>query len=417
MNAELSEGPVRSEPGMRADSFRPLVGPLLLLTGIFFLNFMSRIIQAPLMPAIEKELGISHGAAGSLFFTISIGYFIALMGSGFVSARLKHRGVILLSSLSVGLILLVIAASGSLWTIRGSLVLLGLAAGLYLPSGIASLTDFVGRQHWGKAIAIHELAPNLSFVVAPLFAEVALIWFPWRGALVLLGIAVVLITLLFASRSRVGNFAGEAPNFRSLRALAREPSFWLMVLLFSLGISSTLGIYTMLPLYLVSEHGFERDSANSVVAFSRLIGMAMALVGGWVTDRFGPQRTLGIVFLFTGGFTLLLGLASTRWVPAVVFLQPMVAVCFFPAGFAALGMVVPPNARNIAVSFTTPMAFMIGGGAVPTLIGAIGDLRSFALGFALVGGLILAGAFLPRFLKVERFPETREVHGPGGRSA
>jgi hypothetical protein len=63
------------------------------------------------------------------------------------------------------------------------------------------------------------------------------------------------------------------------------------------------------------------------------------------------------------------------------------------------------------------MAFMIGGGAVPTLIGAIGDLRSFALGFALAGGLILAGAFLPRFLKVERFPETREVHGPGGRSA
>jgi NNP family nitrate/nitrite transporter-like MFS transporter len=333
---------------------------------------------------------------------MSIGYFISLMSSGFVSARLKHRGVIVLSSLSVGLILLVIAASSSLWAIRGSLVLLGLAAGLYLPSGIATLTDFVGRKHWGKAIAIHELAPNLSFVVAPLFAEVVLIWFPWRGALVLLGIAVILITLLFASRSRVGDFAGEAPSFRSLRALAREPSFWLMVLLFSLGISSTLGIYTMLPLYLVNEHGFERDFANTLVAFSRLVSMAMALVGGWVTDRFGPKRTLGIVFLLTGGLTLLLGLAPTRWVSAAVFLQPMVAVCFFPAGFAALGMVVPPKTRNIAVSFTTPMAFMIGGGAVPTLIGGIGDIRSFGLGVSLVGGLILAGAFLPRFLKVER---------------
>jgi NNP family nitrate/nitrite transporter-like MFS transporter len=93
-------------------------------------------------------------------------------------------------------------------------------------------------------------------------------------------------------------------------------------------------------------------------------------------------------------------------VPAVVFLQPMVAVCFFPAGFAALGMVVPPSARNIAVSFTTPMAFMIGAGAVPTLIGVIGDLQSFGLGVSLVGGLILAGALLPRFLKFERSPET-----------
>lgn len=406
MKPARSEGTAATDPGTRSNSFRSLVGPLLLLTTIFFLNFMARIIQAPLMPAIEAELGISHGAAGSLFFTISIGYFISLMGSGFVSARLKHRGVIVLSSLSVGLILMVIAASSSLWAIRGSLVVLGLAAGLYLPCGIATLTDFVGRRHWGKAIAIHELAPNLSFVAAPLFAEAVLVWFSWRGALVLLGAATVLITLVFAGRSRAGDFAGEAPNFRSLNALAGEPSFWLMVLLFSLGISSTLGIYTMLPLYLVNEHGFERDFANTVVAFSRLIGVVMALVGGWVTDRFGPKRTLGIVFLLTGGFTLLLGLSPTRWVSAVVFMQPMVAVCFFPAGFAALGMVVPPSARNIAVSFTMPMAFMIGGGAVPTLIGVIGDIWSFGLGVSLVGGLILAGGLLPRFLKVERPGET-----------
>jgi len=406
MNPARSEGPAASEPGMRRGSFRTLVGPLLLLTTIFFLNFMARIIQAPLMPAIERELEISHGAAGSLFFTISIGYFIALMSSGFVSARIKHRGVIVLSSFSVGLILLVIAASSSLWAIRGSLVLLGLAAGLYLPCGIATLTDFVGRRHWGKAIAVHELAPNLSFVAAPLFAEAVLIWFSWRGVLVLLGIVAILITVLFASRSRVGDFAGEAPNFTSLRALAGEPSFWLMVLLFSLGISSTLGIYTMLPLYLVNEHGFERDFANTVVALSRLAGVVMALVGGWVTDRFGPKRTLGIVFLLTGSFTLLLGLAPTAWVSAVVFLQPMVAVCFFPAGFAALGMVVPPSARNIAVSFTAPMAFMIGGGAVPTLIGVIGDLRSFGTGVSLVGGLILAGALLPRLLQFERPQES-----------
>lgn len=405
MKPALSAGGAPAASGRGSESFRELVGPILLLTTIFFLNFMARIIQAPLMPAIEKELGISHGAAGSLFFTVSIGYFISLMGSGFVSARLKHRGAILLSSFSVGLMLLAIAASSSLWAIRVGLVLLGLAAGLYLPCAIATLTDFVGRQHWGKALAIHELAPNLSFVAAPLFAEAVLIWFSWRGVLVVLGTAAILITLLFASRSRSGDFAGEAPNFRSLRALASERSFWLMVVLFSLGISSTLGIYTMLPLYLVNEHAFEREFANTVVAGSRLIGVVMALVGGWVTDRFGPKRTLGIVFLLSGAFTLLLGLAPTRWVAAGVLLQPMVAVCFFPAGFAALGMVVPPSARNIAVAFTTPMAFMIGGGAVPTLIGVVGDMRSFSLGVSLVGGLILAGAVLPRFLKVEKTPE------------
>jgi NNP family nitrate/nitrite transporter-like MFS transporter len=69
-------------------------------------------------------------------------------------------------------------------------------------------------------------------------------------------------------------------------------------------------------------------------------------------------------------------------------------------------MVVPARARNIAVSFTTPMAFMLGGGAVPTLIGVIGDLGSFGAGVSLVGGLILAGSLLPRLLQVKRLPET-----------
>jgi NNP family nitrate/nitrite transporter-like MFS transporter len=387
--------------GQRAASFRSSVGPLLLLTSIFFLNFMGRIVQAPLMPTIEKELGISHGTAGSFFFAISVGYFLTLMGSGFVSARLTHRRTIILSSLSVGLALLLTAVSGSLWGIRGGLLLVGMAAGLYLPCGIAALTSFVGREHWGKAVAIHEMAPNLSFVLAPLFAEVVLIWFSWRGALMILGGGAILAAAVFARAGRVGDFAGEAPNFGSLKILFGDPAFWVMVLLFSLGISSTFGIYTMLPLYLVRDQGFDSDFANTLLALSRVIGLVMAFFGGWLTDRIGPRRTLGVVFVVTGCFTLFLGLAPARWLPLAVLLQPTLAVCFFPAGFAALGTVVPAKARNIAVSFTTPAAFMIGGGVVPTLIGVIGDLHSFGLGISAVGGLILCGALVTRLLHAE----------------
>jgi len=36
----------------------------------------------------------------------------------------------------------------------------GISAGFYLPSGIAALTGLIRREDWGKAMAIHELAPN-----------------------------------------------------------------------------------------------------------------------------------------------------------------------------------------------------------------------------------------------------------------
>ena len=196
------------------ESFRSSLGQLFLLTLLFFMSFMARIVQAPLMPAIEKDLHITHAEAGSLFFILSAGYFITLMGSGFVSARITHRWTMVLSIACTGLALLATAASESLWQLRAGLFLTGLCAGLYLPSAIAAITGFVSPRHWGKAIAIHEVAPNLAFVLAPLFAEALLALYPWKIVLAVLGVGAILSGAAFLRFARVGAFAGESPNFR-----------------------------------------------------------------------------------------------------------------------------------------------------------------------------------------------------------
>ncbi len=41
-------------------AFRDGLPALVLLTSIFFVNFSARIFLAPLMPAVESDLGISH---------------------------------------------------------------------------------------------------------------------------------------------------------------------------------------------------------------------------------------------------------------------------------------------------------------------------------------------------------------------
>ena len=162
-------------------TFRSQLGPLIFLTSIFFLTFVARIIPAPLLPSIEKDLGVTHAEAGSLFLFISLGYFITLLGSGFVSSRLMHRQTIVLSVTTLGLALGAVVLGQRLWSIRLGLFFVGMAAGLYLPSGLATLTSLVHTKHWGKAIAIHEWAPNLSFVAAPLISEALLLWFSWRS--------------------------------------------------------------------------------------------------------------------------------------------------------------------------------------------------------------------------------------------
>jgi NNP family nitrate/nitrite transporter-like MFS transporter len=377
-----------------------LLGSLFLMTGIFVLNFMSRIIFSPLMPTIEKDLGIGHGEAGSLFLVVSAGYFVALIGSGFFSSRLTHKRTIVFSALAIGVALFVVSVNHTMWGLRFGLLAVGMAGGLYLPSGISTLTSLVRAQDWGKAIAIHEFGPSIGFVAAPLVSEALLTWLSWRHVLICLGMASISLGLIFARFGKGGRFPGESPRPDTLKILFGEPSFWIMVVLFSMGISGSLGVYTLLPLYLVTARGMDGSWANYLVALSRVSGLGITFVSGMITDRLGPRITMAGALMGTGLITLCLGVFPGIWMVVMVFLQPAFATSFFPPGFAALSRFGPQNVRNILVSFSVPAAFLMGGGAVPAGIGFLAERGFFSVGFCLVGVLIMSGLVLLHFLKL-----------------
>ena len=398
--AEKRERFNRDQPNLNTAPFWPQLGPVVFLAMIFLINFIARIILSPLLATIEKELGISHGQAGSFFFLISAGYVIGLLGSGFLASRSSHKITIVISTAGVGLALLGISVVSSLWEMRIGLFGLGFAGGLYIPSAIATITSLIERPHWGKAIAVHELAPNLAFFAGPFVAELFLSWSTWRLALNSLGMASLIASFAYFRFGRGGEFAGESPASSAFGLLVHSPSFWIMAVLFGLGVSSTIGVYAMLPLYLVSERRIDLSWANTVVALSRSYGPILGVVGGWVSDRLGPKQTMVMSLTFTGIATLLVGLVSTVWISSVVLLQPLLAVWFFPAAFAALAATTPAAARNLAVAFTIPFGYLIGGGVVPTFIGIMGDTGSFAVGFIVTGTLILLGGTLALLLKL-----------------
>ena len=375
---------------------------LLFLALIFFINFTARIIFSPLMPTIEADLSLTHSDAGLLFLLISFGYFIGMLGSGFLSAAVTHKKTISLSAIAVGLTLLPISFSSNKWILLIGLFVLGLSAGLYLPSGLATLTSIINPRQWGKAIAVHEMAPNLGFVAAPLLAEIFMFWFSWRIILMVLGLTSLLVGLANTCYGKSGEFTSEPPKFGAIRVLVKQRSFLIMLILFCAGIGSFFGIYAMLPLYLVTEQGMDREMANTLVAISRIPGLAVVFVAGWATDRFGPKQSLVWIFMLTGLSTMALGFATGYWTYVFVFIQPMIAVCFPPAALVALSLIGTPKTRNIAVSITIPFAFLIGGGILPILIGILGDAGAFGLGILIVGGFIILTSILPRYLIFQR---------------
>jgi len=399
--------------------FRGQVGPILLLTLIFFINFLARIILAPLLPAIERELHLDHGEAGALFLLISLGYCTSLLGSGFVSSRLTHRSTILLSALSAGITILFLPFASHLWQLQLALVALGLATGLYLPSGIATLTSLIPARHWGKGIAIHEVAPNLCAVVAPLISEALLPWVSWWTILALIGGAFLIAGAAFFRYGAGGRFLGEPPGVSSFRMILTEPRFWIMTVLFSLAIGASLGVYTMFPPFLVAERGMDRSAGNTLVGLARVSGLGAVFVAGWAADRISPRRIMCWAFLLTGALTVLMGAVPGYWIGGVFFLQQLLSVCFFPAGLAALSAISPSHSRNLAVFLSIPVAFLVGGGLTPAFIGFMGDAGSFARGILLVGGLILSGSTLCRYAGAsgQRDPQATKGNLPPARAS
>ena len=385
------------------EPFRARVGLTLFLAWLFYLGFVTRIMFAPLLPAIEQDLGISHGQAGSLFLMMSIGYLLAPLCSGVISSRINHRGTLMVSAWMVGLVLIPFGFSEGLWAVRVLLLLIGLAAGIHLPSAIATITAEIRKDDWGKALSVHQSAPPLSFVSAPLIATLLLGWFPWRMVLIVWAVIALASALAYSFAGRGGDFPGMLPNFENVRIVLAKPSFYLMVLMFAMAMGGNAGIYAMLPLFLVNDHGMDLARANTLIGLSQTTGLVMVFLAGWITDKIGQKPAMAMTLLAAGLSTVLLGVVNGGWLVAVIFIQPAVLSSFFPAAFGALSRIAPPSMRSVTNALGPPTAFLIGGGILPAVIGYMGETCTFSAGIILAGGFMLAGPVLVYFLRLGQY--------------
>ncbi len=377
---------------------RTSLKPLLFLMCIFLCNFLARIVFAPLMPVIETKFNISHSEAGFLFMIISAGYCIAMIASGFVSSKISHKKTIVLSAFLTGVALISITMLHSLWEMRLGLFFLGVSTGLYLPSGMATITDIVAPQHWGKAIAIHELAPVLATILAPFLTEAFLIYWKWHMILVFIGGTSLFLGCFFSFFCNGGDFPGSGPSLLNMKSIVFLPAFWIITILFSLALGMGIGLYNILPLYLINEREFERSLANTLIGFSRFSVIFTTLIAGWLSDRIGAKKTIRFVLLLNGLISILLASVPGNWVLPVIFIQPVVSVFFFPAAFTILSYIGPSPLRNITVSLTVFIAYFVGAGLIPAAMGIMGEAGSFALSIILVGIMNLLSVILIRFL-------------------
>jgi len=369
---------------------------LLFIWVLWFLNFMSRTILAPVLPLIEDEFGVTHARATSIFLFLGLGYGLSVFFSGVYAKVLGPRRSVCASLLTLGLALLAISQVRifDLFYVVG--FVLGLATGMYLPAVIPLLTEYYDQAHWGKVIAIHDSASSLSLFATPFIALFALLFLPWRGMFILIATAYFLCAVIFWCVSEEAKVGAKTTYFHG--HLLKRGDFWLFGIPWIFMAGATMGLYFVVPLYLSKELSLGVEHANTIFGISRIGGAVVGILTGFLVDRFRAKRIIFSLVLITGIFTALVAVNDIRWIKIFLFLQATTVAGFFPISLVSVSRMFETEVRGQAVGFIVTLG-VIGMALIPYFLGLSGDLVSFRLGFLLLGICTALSSGLLYFVK------------------
>ncbi|MCX5811902.1 MAG: MFS transporter [Proteobacteria bacterium] len=371
---------------------------LLLLWFLWFINFSTRTIFSPILPLIEDEFLISHAGASSIFIFQSIGYGLSMLFSGFYSGRIGYRKSIafslVISSFTFSLIPFVKVFS----VLYIYSFILGFSAGVYLPSAIPLITEFFAEKNWGRSIAIHDSGASVSIFSAPFIALFFLQYFQWRWIFEVFAVVFILSAIVFyliCDEVKIRH----ASQKTLIGDLIKIRSLWIISILFTFAAGVNLGIYFIVPLYLTKELSLSIGYANTILGISRLGGIGVAILCGFLVDRFSLRKTIFIMMLLTGIFTICTGVSSVKFLGFFLFLQAICITGFFPLGLLSIARIFNREMRGMATGLVMTLSIMLGGGLIPYLLGLSGDFLSFRFGITTIGILVILSSPIIFYLK------------------
>jgi len=193
-----------------------------------------------------------------------------------------------------------------------------------------------------------------------------------------------------------------------------EKDGWAFSLIYIITFGGFIGLASFLPSYFYDQFKVTKVEAGQLTMLATLMGSAVRVVGGYVSDRIGGIATLSGVLILVIVTLVLCGLASSS--VAVTTLLFMLCFAALGAGNGALFQLVPlrwPLSTAVAGSMIGEIG-ALGGGFIPNAMGQSKHLTGSYLwgfiAFAVLAALMLA------MLRVVQIRWTRTWAEKGGRA-
>ena len=290
-------------------------------------------------------------------------------------------------------------------------VLLGIAGASF---GVAlSLgSGWFPPKYKGLAMGIAG-AGNSGTVLAVLFAPPLAAKFGWSTVYGLAACTMLLpmAVMWFAAKEPPDR---EHQTFREHIACLFEKDGWAFSLIYIITFGGFIGLASFLPTYFYDQFKVTKVEAGQLTMLATLMGSAVRVVGGYISDRIGGINTLTGVLVLTAVTLVLCGLAGNS--VALTTLLFMLCFAALGAGNGALFQLVPlrwPLATAVAGSMIGEIG-ALGGGFLPNAMGQSKQLTGTYL-WGFVSFAVLALVMLG-MLRLVQIRWTRTWAEKGGRA-
>jgi MFS family permease len=309
-------------------NLRPIVtgiAPLFILAH-FSAHGISAMLN-PLLPMIRSGLGLNLTQSGFIMSAYTVTNGFAQLPAGWLSDKLGARVVILVAITGVASVGFLIGFSNSMLMLILLLILLALLGGGYHPAAATAISSAVPVEHRGRALGIHLIGGTSAFWVLPLvIAPIAAHW-GWRAPFLIIPIPFavlgVIVYILIGKYNRAQAEAKKKQTGIGISATGITRIDWgklvpFMVLsILAGGMIGSTGSF--LSFYAVDVLHVPVTTIPLLAAISPAVGVVMAPLGGYLSDRYGPLKIILIFGFAAIPLIYLMGIVPN--VPALVALM------------------------------------------------------------------------------------------------
>lgn len=381
-----------------------------LLWGVALLNYMDRQMlstmrDSMMIDIVELESATNFGRLMAVFLWI---YGLMSPVAGMIADRINRKWLIVGSLFVWSFVTLMMGYCTSFNQIYALRALMGVSEALYIPAGLALITDYHQGKTRSLAVGIHMTGLYTGQALGGFGATIATAFsweatFHWFG---IIGIAYSLVLIFFLKESKIHRMApksgagtaGEKPVQNALKGLGMlltNVAFWIILLYFATPSLPGWATKNWLPTLFAENLSMDMSEAGPLstitIAVSSFIGV---IIGGVLSDKWIQRNVRGRVY--TGA----IGLALT--IPSLILLGFGHNLVMIIGGGLCFGLgfgIFDANNMPILCQFISSryrataygimnMTGVFAGAVVTKLLGESTDAGNLGHDFALLAGLV-----------------------------